>query len=75
MRGRSDSIAQTARALGLHRETVATWPGVPSSVRAGRRPRQPVDLFKARIVRLLESHRQCPAGLPAPGGGRLLLAA
>jgi transposase len=51
------TIAQTARALGLHAETVAKW------VRCAQyRARQAVprssrlDPFKARIVRLLESH-------------------
>jgi len=51
------TIAQTARALGLYRETVAKWLKC-----AQFRPRQPVprrsrlDPFKARIVRLLETH-------------------
>jgi transposase len=51
------SIAQTARALGLHPETVAKWVKCPQY-----RPRQPVsrssrlDPFKARIVSLLERH-------------------
>lgn len=51
------TVAQTARALGLHAETVAKW------VRCAQyRARQAVprssrlDPFKARIVRLLESH-------------------
>lgn len=51
------TIAQTARALGLHAQTVAKW------VRCAQyRARQAVprssrlDPFKARIVRLLESH-------------------
>jgi transposase len=51
------TIAQCARALGLHRDTVAKWVGL-----AQYRPRIPVrrtsrlDPFKARIVRLLETH-------------------
>jgi len=51
------TIAQTARALGLHAQTVAKWVH-----RAQYRARHAVprssrlDPFKARIVRLLESH-------------------
>ena len=51
------TIAQTARALGLHAQTVAKWVH-----RAQYRARQAVprssrlDPFKARIVRLLETH-------------------
>ena len=51
------TIAQTARALGLHAQTVAKWVH-----RAQYRARQALprssrlDPFKARIVRLLESH-------------------
>lgn len=51
------TIAQTARVLGLHAQTVAAWVR-----RAQYRARQVVprssrlDPFKARIVRLLESH-------------------
>jgi transposase len=51
------TVAQTARVLGLHPETVAKW------VRCGQyRARQSMprssrlDPFKARIVRLLETH-------------------
>ena len=51
------TIAQTARALGLHADTVSKW------VNCGQyHPRQAVhrssqlDPFKARIVRLLETH-------------------
>lgn len=51
------TIAQTARALGLHADTVAKW------LRCAQyHPRQPVrrgsqlDPFKAYIVRLLETH-------------------
>jgi transposase len=51
------TIAQTARALGLHAQTVAKWVH-----RAQYQARQSVprnsrlDPFKARIVRLLETH-------------------
>jgi transposase len=51
------TIAQTARALGLHAQTVAKWVqrshyrARHSAPRASR-----LDPFKARIVRLLETH-------------------
>jgi transposase len=51
------TVAQTARALGLHAQTVAKWVKC-----AQYRARQPVprssrlDPFKARIIRLLETH-------------------
>ena len=51
------TIAQTARTLGLHADTVAKWLSC-----AQYHPRQPVrrgsrlDPFKTRIVRLLETH-------------------
>lgn len=51
------TIAQTARALGLHPETVAKWVRCPQY-----HPRQTaarssqLDPFKARIVNLLERH-------------------
>ena len=51
------TIAQTARALGLHTQTVAKWvrrshyQARHSVPRASR-----LDPFKARIVRLLETH-------------------
>jgi transposase len=51
------TIAQTARALGLHAQTVAKWMRV-----AQFRPRQSVarasrlDPFKAQVVRLLHTH-------------------
>ena len=51
------TIAQTARALGLHAQTVAKWvrrshyQARHSVPRASR-----LDPFKARIVRLLETH-------------------
>jgi hypothetical protein len=49
------TIAQTARALGLHPQTVATWsaPARPSS--RGARGRI-LDPFKPRITRLLDTH-------------------
>ncbi len=51
------TIAQTARALGLHAQTVAKWAQRPAyrarqSVPRGSR----LDPFKARVVRLLETH-------------------
>jgi transposase len=51
------TIAQTARALGLHAQTVAKWVRRPAyrarrSVPRGSR----LDPFKARVVRLLETH-------------------
>ena len=51
------TIAQTARALGLHAQTVAKW--VQRSQYRARHsaPRSSrLDPFKARIVRLLETH-------------------
>jgi transposase len=51
------TIAQTARALGLHAQTVAKWLRV-----AQFRPRQSVarasrlDPFKGQVVRLLDTH-------------------
>ena len=51
------SVAQTARALGLHAQTVAKW--VTCSQYRARQtvPRSSrLDPFKARVVRLLESH-------------------
>jgi transposase len=51
------TIVQTARALGLHPQTVATW-----SARARFEPRRSpprssiLDPFKARITRLLDTH-------------------
>ncbi len=51
------TVAQTARALGLHAQTVAKWVRRPAyrarhSVPRGSR----LDSFKARVVRLLETH-------------------
>jgi transposase len=51
------TIAQTARALGLHAQTVAKW--VQRSAYRARHsaPRSSrLDPFKARVVRLLETH-------------------
>jgi transposase len=51
------TIAQTARALGLHPQTVATW-----VARARFEPRRSpprlsvLDPFKPRITRLLDTH-------------------
>jgi len=51
------TIVQTARALGLHPQTVATW-----SARARFEPRRSpprgsiLDPFKTRITRLLDTH-------------------
>lgn len=51
------TIAQTARALGLHAQTVAKWTRIAqyrarrSAPRASR-----LDPFKNQVVRLLESH-------------------
>lgn len=51
------TISQTARALGLHRRTVAKW---LASAQYRRRPSPPrasrLDPFKAQVVRLLETH-------------------
>jgi transposase len=51
------TVAQTARALGLHRETVAQWLKCPQfHVRQPVHRASRLDPFKARIVRLLETH-------------------
>src|SRR5436190_19410166 len=48
------TIAQTARALGLHRRTVATWVARSRFEPRRNRPRGSVrDPFKPRITRLL----------------------
>jgi hypothetical protein len=51
------TVAQTARALGLHAETVAKWVRC-AQYRARQAPPRSsrLDPFKARIVRLLESY-------------------
>src|ERR1035437_2320981 len=51
------SVAQTARALGLHAETVAKWTKCSQYRARQSAPRSSrIDPFKARIVRLLETH-------------------
>jgi transposase len=51
------TIAQTARALGLHPETVAKWVQCPQYRARQSVPRtSQLDPFKARIVGLLERH-------------------
>ena len=51
------TIAQTARALGLHPQTVATWVARSRFEPRRSRPRSSVlDPFKPRIIRLLDSH-------------------
>ena len=52
------TIAQTARAMGLHAQTVATWlKRVRFEPRLRRRRRgSNLDTFKPRITRLLDSH-------------------
>jgi len=51
------TIAQTARALGLHAQTVATWAQRPAYRARQSVPRSSrLDPFKARVVRLLETH-------------------
>src|SRR5208282_2110176 len=51
------TIAQTARALGLHLQTVATWVARSRFEPRRSRPRSSVlDPFKPRIIRLLDSH-------------------
>jgi transposase len=51
------TIAQTARSLGLHRSTVATW---LARARFSQRRSQPrpskLDPFKPSITRLLDTH-------------------
>ena len=51
------TIAQTARTLGLHPQTVATWVARSRFEPRRSRPRSSVlDPFKPRIIRLLDSH-------------------
>jgi transposase len=51
------TIAQTARALGLHPQTVATWLKRPRFERRRSRPRGSIlNAFKSRITRLLDTH-------------------
>jgi len=51
------TIAQTARALGLHRRTVAKWLARSRFERRRSKPRASIlDPFKPRITRLLDTH-------------------
>ena len=51
------TIAQTARALGLHPQTVATWlKRARFEPRRSRRRGSILDPFQPRITRLLDSH-------------------
>jgi len=51
------TIAQTARALGLHPQTVATWVARSRFEPRRSRPRGSVlDPFKPRVTRLLDTH-------------------
>src|ERR1700681_4452361 len=51
------TIAQTARALGLHPRTVATWLARSRFEPRRSRPRSSVlDPFKPRVTRLLDTH-------------------
>ena len=51
------SIAQTAQALGLHRQTVAKWSGI-AQYRRRSQPRRAscLDPYKGQIVRWLDTH-------------------
>jgi transposase len=74
------TIVQTARTLGLHPQTVATWAARPHFEPRRSRPRESVlDPFKGRITRLLDTHpysaqqifqRLCEEGY---GGGVTIL--
>ena len=51
------TIAQTAKALGLHRQTVAMWLKRPRfEPRRSRRRGSILDPYKPRITRMLDSH-------------------
>ena len=51
------TLAQTARALGLHADTVAKWAHRTQYRARQAAPRSSrLDPFKARVVRLLETH-------------------
>ena len=51
------TVAQTARALGLHPRTVAKWAGVDQfRARAGVPRASKLDAFKGQIVRWLDAH-------------------
>src|SRR5271155_6065955 len=61
------TVAQTARALGLHPQTVATWVARSRFEPRRGRPRGSVlDPFKPRVTPLQRS-----ADLPAPARGRI----
>jgi transposase len=54
------TIAQTARALGLHRRTVAKWLAYSRFEPRRSRPRASIlDPFKPRIMRLLDTYPYC----------------
>ena len=51
------TVAQTARALGLHADTVAKWVRCPQyHARHAAARNSRLDPFKARVIRLLETH-------------------
>lgn len=51
------TVAQTARALGLHPRTVAKWAGADQfRARAGTPRASKLDAFKGQIVRWLDTH-------------------
>ena len=51
------TVAQAARALGIHRKTVATWWARPRFEQRVAPPRGSVlDPFKGAIIRLLDTH-------------------
>jgi len=51
------TIAQTARSLGLHRGTVATWLARARFAQRRSQPRRSkLDPFKPSITRLLDTH-------------------
>ena len=51
------TVAQTARALGLHPRTVAKWAGADQfRARAGTPRASKLDAFKGQIVRWLDAH-------------------
>jgi transposase len=51
------TVAQTARALGLHPRTVAKWAGADQfRARAGAPRASKLDAFKGQIVRWLDAH-------------------
>jgi transposase len=50
------TVAQTARALGLHPRTVAKWADEQFRARAGVARPSKLDAFKAQIVRWLDAH-------------------